>query len=79
MAMKDIPDKMVLLAYKLYDADRMGKKFPYDFLMEMSNQPFKVCYKCMERASNRDLIDYGVSLRTGWITEKGMELLNGDN
>jgi hypothetical protein len=78
MAMKDIPDKMVLLAYKMFEEDRMNGKFPYDYLMEISNQPFKVCYKCMERASDRDLIDYGVSLRTGWITEKGQELLHGN-
>ncbi len=76
MAMKDIPDKMVVLAYKLYEKDRFGGKFPYDFLMEMSGQPLKVCYRCMERASNRNLIDYGTSLRTGWVTEEGEKLLH---
>lgn len=77
--MKDIPDKMVLLAYKTYSVNKLAGKYPYDYLMEISNQPLKVCYRCMERAADRDLIDYGVSLRTGWITDKGMELLNGNN
>jgi len=50
-------------------------KWPYEILQEVTGQPEKVCYKAMERADDRGLIDYGVSLRTGWITEEGMKLL----
>ena len=74
--MKNIPDKMVLLAYKLYHQNITLDKFPYDYLMEISGEPFKVCYRCMERAADRNLIEYGVSLRTGWITKEGEKLLN---
>jgi hypothetical protein len=49
--------------------------FPYDLLMERTGECFKVCWRAMERACDRDLIEYGVSLRTGWLTEKGEALL----
>ena len=29
-----------------------------------------------ERAARRDLVEYGVSLRTGWLTDKGRALLD---
>jgi len=35
----------------------------------------KVCYRAMERAESHGLIDYGVSLRSGWLTNKGILLL----
>lgn len=49
--------------------------WPYDLLAEWTGQPIKVCYRAMERAAERDLIEYGVSLRTGWLTDKGKALL----
>ena len=79
MARKDVTDRMVCEAYRMCERDRIedrSKKFPYDYLQLMSQQPFKVCYRAMERAEHRGLIEYGVSLRTGWLTEKGLELLN---
>lgn len=50
-------------------------RWVYTWLMEWTGQPEKVCYRAMERAEKRELIDYGVSLRTCWPTEKGKELL----
>jgi len=35
----------------------------------------KVALAAMERALSRGLIDYGVILRAGWVTEKGKALL----
>lgn len=49
--------------------------WPYDLLAEWTGQPIKVCYRAMERAEERGLIEYGTSLRTGWLTEKGKALL----
>lgn len=81
MATKDITDIQVLLAYKeskraVY---RDKDKWPYDFLVETTGQPIKVCYRAMERASLRDLIDWGTTLRSGWVTEKGERLLAESN
>lgn len=39
----------------------------------------KLAYSACERAERDDLIEYGVSLRTGWLTDKGKELLIKEN
>lgn len=49
--------------------------FPYEALALETGQPEKVCYRAMERADRRGLIECGVSLRTGWLTKAGAELL----
>lgn len=48
-----------------------------DILVAMTGQPQKVCYRAMERADRRGLVDYGMWLRGGWLTEKGEQTLNG--
>lgn len=84
MSTKDITDKQVCEAYAQYADESKSRtdwieghfKFPYDLLKDWTGQPFKVCWRAMERAAKRDLIEYGVSLRTGWLTAKGKALLN---
>lgn len=76
MATKDISDVMVCRAYQQYRRD--NERFPYEILMAETGECFKVCYAACERADRRDLIDYGVSLRTGWLTEDGEALLRGE-
>lgn len=44
--------------------------------MSNYNAPEKVVYAAMERDYLRGYIDFGVSLRTAWVTEKGYEYLN---
>jgi hypothetical protein len=46
-------------------------RFVDAILMEATGQPEKVVYRAMERAYNRGYIEYGVSMRSGWLTEKG--------
>lgn len=75
MATKDITDLQVCDAYAKYNADTTRREFPYDILQRTTGQPEKVCYRAIERAYSRDLIEFGVSLRTGWLTEKGNQLL----
>lgn len=90
MARKDVTDLMVCQAYAdaknmrpkvpkghIFGFGRPLPKapWPYDLLMERTGECFKVCYKSMERACDRDLIEYGVSLRSGWLTDKGKALL----
>ena len=78
MAIKNITDRQVVLAYTEYakNRDNQPQKYPYDYLMEWTRECEKVCIKAMERAEERGYIDCGVSLRTGWITEKGQSLFN---
>lgn len=49
--------------------------FPYEALAAQTGQPERVCYRALERAERRGLIEYGVSLRTGWLTDKGRAVL----
>ncbi len=74
MATKDITDVQVCEAVREANECHF-QHFPYDFLGHWTRQPFKVCYCALERASRHGLIECGVSLRTGWLTEKGKALL----
>lgn len=49
--------------------------WPYELLAQWTGQPEKVCYRAMERAEENGLLEYGVSLRTAWLTDKGKALL----
>ena len=80
MATKDISDRQVCEAYA-EAARQRGEdwknpyEFPYEILNRQTGQCVKVCYGAMERAEGRGYIEYGVSLRTGWLTEEGKKLL----
>lgn len=77
MARKDISDLQVLRAYRQAWAEPKRQPFlyPEQILHAETGEPVKVCLAAMMRASVRDLIDYGVSLRAGWITYKGLAML----
>lgn len=74
MATKDISDRQVCEAYAAYAREHC-LPFADERLMAATGQPEKVCYRAMERADKRGLIEYGVSLRSGWLTDKGKALL----
>lgn len=78
MPTKDVTDLMVCKAYEQYRIDWPNSPFPYEWLQEKTGECFKVCYRAMERACDRDLVEYGVSLRTGWLTDKGKKLLRDE-
>lgn len=75
MARKNISDIQVLQAYQRCKGTG---EFPYELLARETGEHWKVCYAAMERADSRGLIDWGVSLRSGWISEKGKRLLAED-
>lgn len=82
MATKDIPDELVCWAYVAYKQHLkpLGKSstsslLPPEILEKWTGQHSNVCYRACERACDRGLIEFGVSLRTGWLTEKGEALL----
>ncbi len=74
MATKDITDLQVCLAVETCRLNKF-REWPYDLLAEQTGQHTKVCYRAMQRAAKRGYLDYGVSLRTAWLTNKGLELL----
>lgn len=75
MKRRDITDEMVCRAYA--DKKALGTTAE-TLLMERTGAPLKVVYRAMERADDHGLIEWGVSLRTGWLTPKGIALLNGE-
>jgi hypothetical protein len=72
-----VPDSLVCLAYF---QRKTGPDFenPYDLLEEWTGQPFHICYSAMLRADMNDLIEWGVSLRTGWLSDRGKKLLEAE-
>ena len=88
MKRKDISDLEVCKAVQAYqealppfDINNLFKLgaetplFPYEALALKFNCDKKLAYSACERAEEHGLIDYGVSLRTGWLSDKGKELL----
>lgn len=51
------------------------RAWPEVHLMNRTGQCEKVCYRAMERAVRAGLIEYGVTMRSGWLTDKGKALL----
>lgn len=80
MARKHVPDVLVCKAYVVAKANRIvAFEWPYDILHRWTGEPIKVCYRAMERARDHGLINYGTSLRSGWLTEGGIQLILADH
>lgn len=85
MATKDISDLQVVQAYaemkRQMNATReSGPHFEYadEILERMTGQHPKVCERAMERAYGRGLVEYGMWLRGGWLTDDGKALLTSN-
>ncbi len=93
MPRKDVSDELVCLAHAEYKKTQpapiafmrgravLQRKeeplWPYVLLSQWTGEPEKVCYRAMERACENGYLDYGVSLRTAWLTEAGEALIAG--
>ena len=78
MARKHITDVMVCEACDAFhhpDPDITNRPDPLEYLCLRTGQSPKVCWRAMERACSRNLIEWGVSLRYAWVTPKGRALL----
>lgn len=73
MAVKDITDLQVCKAIDAFWRDAHGPILRA--LPEATGQPEKVCWRAIERACLRDLIDYGSSLNVAFLTDKGKRLI----
>jgi hypothetical protein len=81
--MKPITDLQVVQAFQNAERRRAswldgtggpGGFYPYDWL-EDTGHTFDSCYVAMERALEKGLVGYVLSLRCGHLTEKGEALL----
>lgn len=76
MKRSDITDLMVVQAYDRATTYAIAMRpFAYEILAEETGAPEKICLAACERACDHGLIDYGVSLRAGFLTDKGRQLL----
>ena len=81
MSTKDVTDKHVVTAYRdsIKERNRTPQgRWPEEILHARTGEPVKVCVSAMERAYRHGLIEYGVSLRSGWLTDAGLDLLESD-
>lgn len=78
MATKDVPDTLVcqVVSEMADEPSAPDRHNLIDRLMERTGQCEKVCYSAAFRSAGRDLIEYGVSVRWPWLTDKGNALLN---
>jgi hypothetical protein len=72
MKTADITDPTVCSAY--VEAKRLSIFADAVLLERFPDYPPKVIYSAMDRAYRHGLIEYGVSLRAGWLTPQGLEL-----
>jgi len=62
-----------------YQSHRPGAEMnSVKILILITGAPEKVAYSALERESDRGRIDYGVSIRTAWVTPSGYEFLKDD-
>lgn len=76
--MKRITDKMAVQAQwewreKMFANKR--RKYARQTLRDMTGRSLADCEKALERAVVRGYLDYGVSLRTAWLTDAGRKLI----
>ena len=74
MKVADISDADVVQAVAEYQR-HTAPPFPHEILARRFGCAEKVAYRAVERAGRHGLIEYGVSLRTGWLTDAGEGLL----
>lgn len=74
----EITDAIVVVACWSSHNSRGDLGNSLDVLRGMTGAGQKVAFAAMERAAERGLVEYGVSLRTAWPTEKGFALQGRD-
>lgn len=79
MATKDITDVQVCEAVRdTWDQAGHHIARPHELLSARTGQPEKVCWRALERAAGRGLIDYGIGLQGAWLTDQGKALLSSN-
>ena len=71
MKISDIKTEQVLRACHAFHKVDGENRMPVTLLIKEYNAPEKVIFRAMERDLRNGFIDYGTSLQTAWVTEKG--------
>lgn len=71
--MKDVPIIEILQYQKEWFYHNKLKNMP--FCYEALSYPSKVIYRKMEKLAKQGYLEYGVSLRTAWLTEKALNYI----
>lgn len=74
MATRDVSDRQICEAVQEVKVGASDHS-TLELLSKRTGQCEKVCFRAMERAYGRGLLDYGVSLGTAWLTPAGEKLL----
>jgi hypothetical protein len=74
MKTSDVSTKVVLSACAAFHSGA-DNHAPWKIIMSETGAPEKVVHSAMNREEKAGNIDCGVSLRTGWLTDKGRKLL----
>ena len=73
MQIKDIPLHAILRTCKNYheecNADVLS---PFEQLRKDFNAPSKLVYAALEKAEDKGFLECGTSIRTAWLTERGL-------
>ena len=76
--MKRITDRMAVMAQWEW-REKMMRNEPVEnarlTLSIMTERSVMDCEKALQRAADRGYLDYGVSLRTAWLTDAGLRLI----
>lgn len=76
MSRKNVSDELIVCAVAKFQSQaHPHSQSVVEILAAGTGQCEKVCIRAMERALGRDIIDYGVSLRCAFLTEKGEQIL----
>lgn len=75
MARKDISDLQCCQAALSRERQGIGSGRTLAHLMRATGQPEKVCERALERAYDRGYLEWGVSVATCYLREKGRRLL----
>lgn len=76
MKRSDISDHLVCCVHAYWQTPPLPKAATTtEMLVRITGAPERVCMAAQERALDRGLLDYGVSLRTGWPTDAGKALI----
>lgn len=69
MKRHDISTLIVLLAAESAHSEK--RFMTWEYIQKMTGAPEKVIYAAMKREDDRGYLEWGVSLRTAWLTNEG--------
>ena len=72
---KMIPIIDVLKSCDAFHSEGFESKNGLERLKDKFNCPEKVAFAAIERDIGNELLNYGTSIRTAWVTEQGKQLL----